>query len=109
MVTTREQAIEVAAKIRAELEKMYGRRLQGVYLYGSAARGHLHPDSDIDIAIILDEIPDRFAEHERTSRLGSQLSLQENMLVSFLFINKADFQKGRFAVHRAIKKEGIPA
>ena len=109
MAITKRQAIEIAVKIRQDLEQIYSRRLRGVYLYGSAAKDQLNPESDIDVAIVLDEIPDTFAEHERTSRLGSQLSLQENALISFLFMSEADFQNGRFAVHRAIKKEGIPA
>jgi predicted nucleotidyltransferase len=109
MVTTRKQALEIATKVRDELEKLYGKRLRGVFLFGSAARDKLDEDSDIDIAIILDEIPDRFAEHERTGDLGSQISLEYNTLVSFLFVSEADYQKGRFAVHRRIKEEGIRA
>jgi hypothetical protein len=38
MVTTRDQALEIAAKVRASLESTYGARLRDVYLYGSAAR-----------------------------------------------------------------------
>ena len=109
MVNTRKQALEIAKRVRDELEKLYGKRLRGVLLFGSAARDKLNEDSDIDIAIILDEIPDRFAEHERTGDLGSQISLEYNTLVSFLFVSEADYQKGRFAIHRRIKEEGILA
>jgi len=109
VVQTREQAIKIAAKARESLEQIYGRRLCGIYLYGSAARGQLRPDSDIDIAIVLDEITDRFAEYERTSELGSKLSLDDDTLVSFLFLTEADLAKGRFSIHHAIKREGIRA
>ncbi len=47
--------MEIAAKVRAGLEKIYGPRLRGVYLYGSAARDELTSESDIDIAVVLDE------------------------------------------------------
>ncbi len=83
MVTTRKQALNMAGLVKARLERIYGARLRGVYLYGSAARGELTPDSDIDIAIVLDDISDRFAEHERISELGSKVSLDFNTLVSF--------------------------
>ena len=109
MVTTREEALEIASKVRNELEKLYGQRLCGVYLYGSAARDQLTPDSDIDIAIVLDEIPNRFEEHERTSQLGSDISLDHNAVVLFFFAEEGDFNAGRFAIHRAIKREGIRA
>ena len=108
MVTTKEKALTIASKARRVLEEIYGERLRGVYLYGSAARDQLTPDSDIDIAIILDDIKSRFEEHERTSQLGSDVSLEENTLVTFLFISEADFTEGLFTIHRMIKREGVP-
>jgi len=107
MVTTKQQALEIAAKVRKELEKLYGERLRGVVLFGSAARDKLDEDSDIDIAIILDEIPDRFAEHELAGDLGSQISLEYNTLVSFFFVPQCDYEQGKYAAYRAIKREGI--
>jgi predicted nucleotidyltransferase len=107
MVTTKQQALQIAAKAREGLEKIYAKRLRGVYLYGSAARGQLTRDSDIDIAVILDEITDRFAEHERTGDLGSQISLEYNTLVSFFFVPQCDYEQGKYAAYRAIKREGI--
>lgn len=109
MVTTREQALEIAVKVRTGLERIYGERLRGVYLYGSAARDELTPESDIDIAVVLDEVMDSFTEHKRIGQFGSDISLEYDTLVSFLFVSEADFQEGRFAVHQFIKEEGIPA
>ena len=107
MVATREQAMEIASRARRGLKELYGERLRGVYLYGSAARDQLTPDSDI--AVILDHIPNRFAEHKRTSRLDADLSLDYGTVVLFFFAEEADLQTGRFAIHRAIKEEGIAA
>lgn len=107
MVTTRQQALEIAAEARRGLEALYGERLRGVYLYGSAARDQLTPDSDIDIAVILDHIPSRYEEHERTSKLGGDLSLDNDAVVLFFFAEEADLLAGRFAIHRAIKEDGI--
>ncbi len=109
MVTTREQALEIAAKVRVGLEKIYGERLRGVYLYGSAARDRLHEDSDIDIAVVLDEVADSFAEHMRISNLRSGISVEYDTLVSFLLIREVDFETRRFAVCGAVRDEGIPA
>jgi len=109
MVTTRKQALEIASKARRGLEALYGDRLRGVYLYGSGARDQLTPDSDIDIAVILDAVPNRFAEHDRTSQLGADLSLEYDTIVLFFFAEEAEFLAGRFGIHRAIKEEGIAA
>ena len=107
MIATREEALGIAVQARQGLERLYGPRLRGVYLYGSAARDQLTEDSDIDIAVILDEIPSRFAEHDRASQLGCDLSLEYNTVVTFFFATENDFQRGRFAIHRDIKTEGI--
>jgi len=109
MMTTREHALEIAGQVRAGLERIYGPRLRGVYLYGSAARDELTPDSDIDIAVVLDEVVDSFTEHERIGQLGSDVSLEYETLVSFLLVSEEDLRNGRFAVHRFIQEEGIPA
>jgi predicted nucleotidyltransferase len=109
MVATQQQALEIASKVRSELEKLYGSRLRGVYLYGSAARDQLTPDSDIDIAIVLDNIKSRFDEIEYTGSLASNVSLEYDKLVAFYFISDEDYQKGRFEIHRIIREEGIAA
>ncbi len=100
--------MKIAAIIRRRLMDIYGPRLRGVYLYGSAARDQLTPDSDIDIAVILDKIPSRFEEHKRTSKLGSDISLDNNTAVLFFFAEERDLQKDRFAIHWSIKREEIP-
>ena len=109
MVATREQALEIAGKVRSELEKLYGQRLCGVYLYGSAARDQLTPDSDIDIAIVLDKLYSRYTELKRTSKIGSDLTLETSTLIMFFFVDETDFRNGRFSIHRTIKEEGIRA
>jgi len=108
MVTTRKQAVEIAGKVRAGLETIYAGRLRGVYLFGSAVRGQLNEDSDIDIAIVIDRINSSFEEHERTSELGTDVSLEAGILVNFLFIPESDLAEGRYAIYRAVRREGIP-
>jgi len=100
--------LEVAAKVRAGLEKIYGVRLRGVYLYGSVARDELTSESDIDIAVVLEEVIDTFTEHNLVDDLCSGLSLEYDTLVSFLFVDEEELRTGRFAIHRFIKEEGVP-
>lgn len=48
---------------------LFGERLRGVYLYGSAVLGGLHPDSDVDVLIIIDGSLDGTLRAELTKRL----------------------------------------
>lgn len=107
MIATKNQAIEITSQLHIELEKIYGQRLKGVYLFGSAARDQLTANSDLDIAVVLDEIKSRYQEYERTSDISVKMSLAYDVLISFFFVSEDDFHNGRFAVHRAIKSEGI--
>ena len=44
----------ILAATKKGLQKLYGPHLKGLVLYGSYARGEATPDSDIDVAVILD-------------------------------------------------------
>ena len=108
MVATKAKALSIASKTSKVLKEIYGERLRGVYLYGSAARDKLTPDSDIDIAIILDQIQSRFEEHKRTSQLGSDISLENNTVVLFFFAEESDLETGRFDSHPKVSNRFDP-
>jgi len=41
-------------EIKDRLDSVYGRRMKGLVLYGSEARGNARSDSDIDLLVLLD-------------------------------------------------------
>jgi predicted nucleotidyltransferase len=56
-------------RFRAALDDLYGARLARVVLFGSRARGDGQPDSDYDVAVFLNAMPDRWAELNRLADL----------------------------------------
>jgi uncharacterized protein len=44
------------------LEQVYGDRLISVVLFGSVARGTANPDSDLDLLVIIDGLPERYGD-----------------------------------------------
>lgn len=86
--------IAVARRMRKGLTAIYRKRLRGVFLYGSRARGEQGPDSDVDILIVLDRVGRYGEELERTSALASDVSLDVGLIVSRAFASEADWRAG---------------
>ena len=59
----------ILTRFRAALDELYGARLARVVLFGSRARGDGQPDSDYDVAVFLNAMPDRWAELNRLADL----------------------------------------
>lgn len=49
---TKRDALAAGSIIAAEARKVYGDQLEGVWLYGSRARGDNRPDSDLDVLVV---------------------------------------------------------
>jgi len=59
----------ILTSFRTALEALYGDRLSRVVLFGSRARGEARPDSDYDVAVFLNALPDRWTELDRLADL----------------------------------------
>jgi predicted nucleotidyltransferase len=59
----------ILTRFRAALDEIYGARLARVVLFGSRARGEARPDSDYDLAVLLNSLPDRWTELDRLADL----------------------------------------
>ena len=60
----------ILTRFRASLDDIYGTRLERAVLFGSRARGDARADSDYDVAVFLNAMPDRWAELDRLADLG---------------------------------------
>lgn len=85
---------QLLAELRQGLEEAYGKRLQGLYVYGSRARGDSQPDSDVDVLIVLDAIEHYYGELERTADLVSELSLRYDVNVSRMLVSANQWRTG---------------
>jgi uncharacterized protein len=57
---TEAEVASALAQFGQDVRRAYGARLQGLYLFGSRARGDHRPDSDADVAVILEDGDWRF-------------------------------------------------
>jgi type I restriction enzyme S subunit len=107
MELTREDALRIAREFHEALKPLYGDRLKGVYLYGSFARDEADEDSDIDVAVVLENFVDPDHESSLTSEIYASLSLRENCLLVPFFLTESEFQSKPWAIHRNIVREGV--
>jgi uncharacterized protein len=99
----------ILAELKRGLESLYGERLAGLYLFGSYARGEAEPDSDVDVLVVLDDIPDYPGEVDRTGSLVSELSLRYGLSLSRVFLSRRAWTEGTDFFVRNVRQEGIAA
>jgi predicted nucleotidyltransferase len=98
---------EVLRELKRELEALYGERLKGLYLFGSYARGDAEPDSDVDVAVVLDEVESAVAEIMRMSEIGSRLSLAADRTISKLPIRQTDWRDKDTVFMRNLRSDAV--
>ena len=92
----------------SDMAAIYGESLKSVILYGSYARGEQTPESDVDIALLLDRKPGKRQGERMTDRLA-QIELECGKVLSVIDIQKKQFDiwKDSLPFYRNIEKEGI--
>lgn len=95
------------ATLKQGLEEIYGPQLKKLILYGSQARGSAGPDSDIDVAVILDGPIHAGREIARTSRLRQRINLETEQLVSLLYLAPETLLAGQRLIYRNILQDGV--
>ena len=97
----------ILTQLRSHFEQLYGSRLTKMVLYGSQARGDAEPESDIDVLVVLKGQVNPGEEIKRTSHIRAELSLQNDEVLSCLFMDEDRFTHYNGPLLRNIRKEGI--
>ena len=106
-ITTNNELKTILSQLEFQLKKHYGQKLFQLVLFGSQARGDARPDSDIDILIVLNETVNPGEEIKQTGKIIADLSLENDVVISRLFMDKEQFINGSGPLLRNIRKEGI--
>lgn len=104
-----ERIEQLLNELKAGLATRYGKRLKGVYLFGSYARGDQDEESDLDILIILDHIVHFSTEIKFTGELVSNLSLKYGVSISRKFISEDQWLQGDSVLLRNVRAEAVAA
>ena len=74
--------VEVATAVAVDLRALYSGRLRGVLLFGSWARGDAHPESDIDLLVVLDRVDSPWDELRAMDEILWRHSRESDAVIS---------------------------
>lgn len=94
--------------LKSRFTDIYKDRLEGLYLFGSRARGTAEADSDIDVLVVLKGDVDSNAERRKTLDMITEISLENDVVVSCLFVDSITYAHKQGPLFRNIRREGIP-
>jgi len=98
----------ILRRCRAVLEALYGPRLRGIVLYGSAARGDDQAESDIDLLVLLDGPVDVADEIYRIWDVLYPVQLESDRLISVMPADERNYRDGAYSLYRNVQAEGVP-
>lgn len=97
----------ILAELKRGLEAIYGERLKAVVLFGSQARGDATPDSDVAVAVVLDDFESAPEGIRRPSELFWTLSYDHDMLLSCVPVRRDDWRRGDSMLPQSLRREGV--
>lgn len=99
----------ILREFREEVEKLYGKRLKDVILYGSWARGDATEESDIDLLVVLEGkvVPGR--EIDRMIDIISEMNSKYNVLMSVYPVSKEEYSRVNSPLLMNVRREGVPS
>jgi uncharacterized protein len=95
----------VLKRFRDAVAELYGPVLDRVVLFGSRARGDAKEDSDYDVAVFLWDMPNRWAEWDRLTRLAIPF-MDEDVVIQVVPFRTSDFDR-RTPIMHEIRKDGL--
>jgi uncharacterized protein len=89
------------------LSPVFGNRLRQVVLYGSVARGQDTEDSDVDVLLVLQDVPTYTTDLKKALGAVARLAGQLDRRISIKPIPLADYQSGDCPLLQSIRREGL--
>lgn len=93
--------------LKRHLSALYGRRLMGVYLYGSYARGDFTQDSDIDLVLALAGEVNTYKELDRLAPAIAEVCLEHDVLIAAYPVPVVWVTERKSALFENVRKEGV--
>jgi predicted nucleotidyltransferase len=96
----------ILIRFRAELDALYGERIERVVLFGSRARGDARADSDYDVAVFLKDLTDRWRELDRLADLSTDILQDTGKFVHAMAYRAGSYTERTPLMHE-VRKDGV--
>ena len=100
---------DLLREIKVRLERAHSRRLRGVILYGSEARGEAKEDSDVDVLVLLDDPVDCATDLAANLDALYPLALEIGRRISAKPVSAREYETADCPLYRRARQEGIAA
>jgi hypothetical protein len=97
----------VAGRVTRDLERLYRERLRGVVMIGPWARGDAHPESELELLVVLDTVDDRWEERRRMDRVMWRHSIRNDTVVVCTPVTEADLERAETPQLARAAAEGV--
>jgi predicted nucleotidyltransferase len=99
----------ILKEFREKAEKLYGKRLKKIVLYGSYAKGQATQDSDIELAIVLEGNVAACKEIDRLIDVITDINLSYGVLLSVYPVSEENYNSVNSPLLLNIREEGVAA
>ena len=100
-------ARSILEELKSLLLPVFGERLQQVVLYGSVARGQETADSDVDVLLVLKDMPAYARDLRRALAAVSRLADRLDRRISIKPVPLEEYRNGDCPLLRAVRREGL--
>jgi hypothetical protein len=97
----------VAGRVMRDLQRLYRDRLRRVLMIGAWARGDAHPESELELLVVLDSVPDRWVERRRMDRVMWRHSIRNDTVIVCSAITESELARGRTPLLARANAEGV--
>ncbi len=97
----------ILSQLRREFARIFGDRMEAMYVYGSQARGEALPDSDIDVLVVIRGEFNYFDFLHRTDEITARIALENDIVISRVLVSREKLENSHLPFYINVRREAV--